>query len=142
MRRREFITLLGGAAVAYPVVARAQQPERMRRIGMLETTSLPMNLINFEAFRKALRELGHIEGRNVVMEYRSPDGRPERFPELAKELVRLNVDVIVARGTPAALAARIASETTPIVVTATAEPFTLVASIAQPSGNVTGLSSV
>jgi putative tryptophan/tyrosine transport system substrate-binding protein len=142
MKRREFITLLGGAAAAWPRAVRAQQAERVRRIGMLETTSLPLNAANFEAFRQALRELGHIEGRNLVIEYRSAEGRPERFPELAKELVRLNCDLIVTRGTPAALAAKQASETIPIVMTSTGDPFTLVSSIAHPAANITGLSSL
>jgi ABC-type uncharacterized transport system substrate-binding protein len=85
VRRREFITLLGGAAVAWPLAAHAQQLERTRRIGVLETTSLPLNAANFEAFRQALRELGYIEGRNLVIEYRSAEARPQRFPELAME---------------------------------------------------------
>ena len=140
-RRREFITLLGGVAT-WPLAARAQQAERARRIGALETTSLPLNAANFEAFRQASRELGYIEGRNLIIEYRSAEGRPERFPELAMELVRLNCDLIITRGTPAALAAKQASETIPIVMTSTAEPFTLVSSIAHPAGNITGLSSL
>jgi putative ABC transport system substrate-binding protein len=77
--RRKFLATLGGAA-AWPLAARAQQPERVRRIGILETTSRPLNAANFEALREGLRELGHIEGRNLVIEYRSADGRPERFP--------------------------------------------------------------
>jgi ABC-type uncharacterized transport system substrate-binding protein len=141
VKRRAFITLLGGAAV-WPLAARAQQAERVRRIGALETTSLPLNAANFEAFRQALRELGYIEGRNLVIEYRSAEGRPERFPELAMELVRLNCDLIITRGTPAALVAKQASETIPIVMTSTADPFTLVSSIAHPAGNITGLSSL
>ena len=84
-RRREFITLLGGVAT-WPLAARAQQAERARRIGALETTSLPLNAANFEAFRQASRELGYIEGRNLIIEYRSAEGRPERFPELAMQL--------------------------------------------------------
>ena len=140
-RRREFITLLGGVAT-WPLAARAQQAERARRIGALETTSLPLNAANFEAFRQALRELGYIEGRNLIIEYRFAEGRPEHFPELAMELVRLNCDLIITRGTPAALAAKQASETIPIVMTSTAEPFTLVSSIAHPAGNITGLSSL
>jgi len=141
-KRRAFITLLGGAAVAWPLAARAQQAERVRRIGALETTSLPLNAANFEAFRQALRELGYIEGLNLIIEYRSAEGRPEHFPELAMELVRLNCDLIITRGTPAALAAKQASETIPIVMTSTAEPFTLVSSIAHPASNITGLSSL
>jgi ABC-type uncharacterized transport system substrate-binding protein len=142
MNRRVFVTLLGGAAASWSLAARAQQAERVRRIGILETTSRPLNAANFEAFREALRELGHIEGRNLVIEYRSADGRSERFPELATELVRLNCDLIITRGTPASLAAKQASETIPIVMTAIAEPFTLVSSIAHPGGNITGLSSL
>ena len=142
IRRRQVITLLGGAAAAWPLTAHAQQSERVRRIGILETTSRPLNGANFEALREALRELGHIEGRNLVIEYRSADGRPERFPELATELVRLNCDLIITRGTPAALAAKQASEAIPVVMTATAEPFTLVSSIAHPGGSITGLSSL
>jgi putative ABC transport system substrate-binding protein len=142
MRRRDFITLLGGAVIAWPLVARAQRPERVYRIGVLETTSRPSNAANFEAFRQTLRELGYMEGRNLVIEYRSADGRPERFPELATELVRLNCDLIITRGTPATLAVKQADETIPVVMAATAEPFTLVSSIAHPGGNITGLSSL
>src|SRR5262245_46519901 len=134
--------LLSGTVIAWPLAARAQQPERVHRIGLLETTSRPLNAANFEAFRQALRELGYIEGRNLVIEYRSADGLPERFPELATELVRLNCDLIITRGTPAALAAKQASEAIPVVMTATAEPFALVNSIAHPGGNITGLSSL
>ena len=139
--RRKFLATLGGAAAAWPLAARAQQTERVRRIGVLETTSLPLNAANFEAFRQALRELGHIEGRNLVIEYRSAEGRPERFPELAMELVRLNCDLIVTRGTPAAQAAKTATSTIPVVMAAIGEPFGMgvIASLARPGGNVTGL---
>src|SRR5215469_16134008 len=116
MKRRAFITLLGGAAVAWPLAARAQQ--LARRIGMLETISPQANAANFDALRKGLRELGYDEGRSLIIEYRSADGRAERFPALAAELVRLNVDVIVTRGTPSALAARNATRTIPIVMAA------------------------
>jgi putative ABC transport system substrate-binding protein len=142
VRRREFITLVGAAAAAWSFTARAQQAGGMKRIGMLETTSLALNTANFEAFRQSLRELGYVEGRNLVIEYRSAEGRPERFPGLAAELVRLNVDIIVARGTPATLAAKTATGTLPIVMTSTGEPFTLVRSIAHPGGNITGFSSL
>ena len=90
MKRREFITLLGGAA-AWPLVARAQQGERRRRIGVLETVSVTLNAANYDALRQGLRELGYVEGRNLVIEYRSADGRAERFPDLATELVRRDV---------------------------------------------------
>src|SRR6516162_10029396 len=102
-RRRHFLTLLGGAA-AWPLAANVQQ--LARRIGILETIPPQANAANFDALRKGLRELGYDEGRSLIIEYRSADGRAERFPALAAELVRLNVDVIVTRGTPSALAAR------------------------------------
>src|SRR5881392_4231534 len=101
MKRREFIALLG-ATVTWPLAARAQQGERMRRIGVLETVSVTLNAANYDALRQGLRELGYVEGRNLVIEYRSADGRAGRFPDLATELVRPKVDLIVTRGTPAA----------------------------------------
>jgi putative ABC transport system substrate-binding protein len=138
--RREFMTLLGGAA-AWPLAARAQLNAKLHRIGILETTSPSSNAINVAALRQGLRDRGYIEGENLLLEYRSADGRADRFPELAAELIRLNVDLIVARGTPAVMAARDASRNTPIVATALAEPYSVVASLARPGGNVTGLSS-
>ena len=89
MKRRAFIAALGGAA-AWPLVARAQQPARVWRVGLLETIPAPANAANFDALRKGLRELGYDEGRSLIIEYRSADGRAERFPALAAELVRLN----------------------------------------------------
>src|SRR6516164_6679666 len=106
IRRRKFLATLGGAAAAWPLVARAQQPGRVWRIGVLETTSMELNAANFEAFRQSLRELGYIEGQNLIIEYRSTEGRGERFADLAADLLRLNIDVIVTRGTPAVLAAK------------------------------------
>src|SRR5262245_59437452 len=139
--RREFITLLGGAAVGWPLGARAQLNPKPHRIGVLETTSLSSNAINMAALRQGLRDHGYIEGQNLLLEYRFADGRADRFPELAAELIRLNVDLILARGTPAVIAARDVSTDTPIVATALAEPYSVVASLARPGGNVTGLSS-
>ena len=139
-RRREFITLFGGAAVAWPLTARAQQAGRTRRIGVLETTSMELNAANFEAFRQSLRDLGYIEEQNLTIEYRSAEGRGERFADLAADLLRLNIDVIVTRGTPAVLAAKKATTTTPIVMAATGDPLMVVASLANPGGNITGLS--
>src|SRR5215510_5734244 len=110
--RRQFLTLLGGAAVAWPLAARAQQPGRIWRIGVLGTTSMDLNAANFAAFRQSLRELGYIEEQNLIIEYRSAEGRGERFAELAADLLRLNIDVIVTRGTPAVLAAKKATTTT------------------------------
>jgi putative ABC transport system substrate-binding protein len=140
MRRRDFITLIGSAAAAWPLAARAQSSGKVWRIGVLETTSMSVNAANFDAFRQGLRELGYVEGRNIIIEYRSADGRAERFPDLAADLLSLNVDVIVGRGTPAALAARKATTTTPIVMAAMGEPLMLVSSLAHPGGNLTGLS--
>ena len=142
MNRREFITLVGGTVIAWPLAARAQQSEKIWRVGLLETTTAERNATNLFALKQALLDLGYVEGRNLAMEYRSADGRAERFEELAAELVRLNIDVILARGTPAILAAKKASGTIPVVMTAGANPFTFVTSLARPGGNVTGLSSL
>jgi len=143
MRRREFIALLGGAAVAWPLAARAQPVSKVWRIGILETTSKELNARNLAAFYKGLRELGYVEGQNLIVDYRSSDGRNERLQEYASELVRLRPDAIVVRGTPQALAAMAVSGTIPIVMTAIADPVGsgLVANLAHPGGNVTGLSS-
>jgi putative tryptophan/tyrosine transport system substrate-binding protein len=143
MRRREFISLLGGVA-AWPLAARAQQPSRVYRIGVLELSPAASNAANFDALRKGLRELGYVEGQNLVLDYRSADGGAERFPQLAAELLRLNVDLIVTRGTPAVMAAKNATGTVPIVMAASAEPVEtgVVARLARPGGNVTGLSAL
>src|SRR5260370_20913990 len=143
MKRREFITLASGAAVAWPLAARGQQPAKAHRIGILETVSSSSNGKNLDALRRGLRELGYVENQNYILEYRSADGHGERFPVLADELVRLHVDLIVTRGTPAAQAAKNATETIPIVMAAIGEPLGVgvVASLARPGGNVTGLSA-
>jgi len=94
MKRREFITFLGGAAATWPLAARAQQAMKSYRIGMLETISPALNAAQLDAFRKGLRELGYVEGINYAIEYRSADGRAERFPELAAELVRLCLSTV------------------------------------------------
>ena len=140
MRRRDLIALLGGAA-AWPLVARAQQSERMRRVGVLETTPLELNASNFDAFRRTLGDLGYREGQSLMIEYRSADGGAERFGDLVADLLRLNVDVIVTRGTPAVLAAKQATTTIPIVMAAIGEPLAVISSLAHPTGNITGLSS-
>jgi ABC-type uncharacterized transport system substrate-binding protein len=138
--RREFITLLGGAAVAWPLAARAQQATKHYRIGMLFPTSPTANAANLNAFRQRLQELGYVEGRNLVIDYRSAEGRPDRFPVLAAELVNLKADLIMTRGTPAALAAKSATRTIPVVMAAIGEAVEtgVVASIAHPGGNITG----
>ena len=140
--RRQFITLLGGAATAWPLAARAQQRDRLHRIGMLDNTSAELNAANLDGFRQGMRELGYVEGENFVLEYRSADGRAERYPKLASDLVRLKVDAIVTRGTPAVLAAKNATSTIPIISAALAEPLLVVSSISRPGGNVTGLSAL
>jgi putative tryptophan/tyrosine transport system substrate-binding protein len=143
LRRRQFLTLLGGGAVALPLAARAQPMAKVWRVGMLETTAATLNAANLDAFRQALRQLGYVEGQNLIVEYRSGDGHIDRFPQLAAELVHLNVDIIITRGTPAALAAKKATTTIPIVMAAIGEPVEtgMVASLARPGGNVTGLSA-
>ena len=143
MKRREFFALAGSAMVTWPLAARAQQPARIYRIGILETVSSSLNVKNIDALRRGLRELGYVENQNYILEYRSADGDGARFPLLADELVRLHVDLIVTRGTPAAQAAKNATETIPIVMAAIGEPLGVgvVASLARPGGNVTGLSA-
>src|SRR5262245_39513186 len=99
MRRREFITLLGGAA-AWPLASRAQKPEKIARIGYLSSAN-PRSMPAFQAFEQRLRELGYIDGRNIVIEYRNAEGEVDRLPDLAADLVRLDVNVIVTATDPA-----------------------------------------
>src|SRR5439155_8590636 len=138
VNRRAFITLLGGAAAAWPLAARAQQVGKIYRIGILEPIPAARNAANLDALRKGLRELGYVEGRNLVIEYRSADGRDERFPDLASELVRLKVDLIVTRGTPAAVAAKSATGRIPVVMATMGGPGAIVQSFAHPGSNITG----
>jgi putative tryptophan/tyrosine transport system substrate-binding protein len=138
MRRREFVVALGGVA-AWPLVARAQQARRVYRLGFLAITrDLPRT---WKALIDGLRAHGYVEGQNLIIEWRYSEGQAERWPELARELVGLNVDAIVVNTTPAALAAKRATSTIPIVITAAFDPVGagLVASLAKPGGNVTGL---
>src|SRR5262245_49127639 len=141
MQRRKFITLLGGAATAWPLVARAQPSGKVYRIGFLGVTSHAEYGRHPDALRTGLRQLGYEEGNNIVFEYRWAEGRYERLPALAAELVNLNVDVLVAHSTPGARAAKQATSTIPIVIAAVADPVDvgLVASLARPGGNLTGL---
>src|SRR5712671_7487405 len=139
MKRREFISLLGGAAVVRPLAARAQQ-SKVARIGVLY-----IGLADAESFKKELRdgllELGYVEGQNIAFEFRSAEGKLDRLPELAAELVRLKVDVIVPLYVPCALAAKQATREIPIVIIA-ADPVEtgIVPSLARPGGNITGVS--
>jgi putative ABC transport system substrate-binding protein len=141
MERRTFMAMLTGGIVVAPRVSEAQQATKVPRIGYLGPT-LAANPHMIEAFLQGLRDLGYVEGRNVVIEYRSAEGKLERYPALVAELVALKVDVIFVPGTPAAVAAKQATKTIPIVFTAVADPVAdgLVTSLARPGGNVTGLS--
>ena len=139
MRRREFIALVGGLATA-PLVAKAQQAEKLYRIGILSPERPPPELL--EAFQQGLRELGYVEGKNVAFEIRNSEGDGQELAALASQLVGLKVDVILAVNTPGALTARNATTTIPIVITRVADPLEsgLVSSLSRPGGNITGLS--
>jgi putative tryptophan/tyrosine transport system substrate-binding protein len=129
--RREFITLLGGAAAAWPLAARAQQQGKIPRIGIIDDA--PM----WNAFREGLRDLGYLEGQNIAFEYRTADGVPERLAEAATDLVRRPVDIIATYGTPSSIAAKAATTTTPIVMIGVGDVLRtgLVQSFAHPGGS-------
>jgi ABC-type uncharacterized transport system substrate-binding protein len=140
MDRRTFIGLLGGLLAA-PLPAKAQQARKVYRIGILEPIPAAQNSVNLDALRKGLRELGYVEGQNLIIEYRSADGHAERFPDLAAELLRLKVDLIVTRGTPAATAAKNATATIPVLMATMGDPRAIVASFAHPGANITGVTT-
>jgi putative ABC transport system substrate-binding protein len=138
--RRTFIGTLAGGLLASPFTALAQQPTKLPRIGVLGNEDTPP----WEGFRQGMRELGYVDSRNVTMEWRWSEGKTERLPALAIELVQLKVDIIVASGTQAIRAAKQATSTIPIVMTVSAYPdkIGLVESLARPGGNITGLSNL
>ena len=140
MNRRAFIGSLASALLAAPLAAEAQRTTRVPRIGILGSHDVPF----WQSFREGLRELGYVEGSTITIEYRWAGEREDRFPELASELVRLGADAIVTWGTPAALAAKTATNTIPIVMAASGNPLGtgLIASLARPGGNITGSSSL
>jgi ABC-type uncharacterized transport system substrate-binding protein len=138
--RRQFITLLGGAAAAWPLAAGAQQTGNLPRIGILWPNPLTASGHFVDAFRQGLRELGYVEGQNVTIEFRSAEGKMERLPDLAAELVRLPVDVIQTATSPTIRAAQQATRTIPIIMGNSQDPVSegFVASLARPGGNITG----
>ncbi len=142
MRRRQFMILVGGAPVAWPLAAGAQQAGKVRRIGFLARTSAASLSPLVDSFRQGLRDLGWVEGNNISIEYQFGDGQLGPLGDLAAALVRLNVDVIVTVDTPPTQAAKSATSTIPIVIAVSADPVGagLVESLAHPGGNITGLS--
>src|SRR5215472_8634195 len=141
IKRREFITLIGGAAAAWPLAARAQQTAgKTVSVGILALEELSP----IDTFRQALNDLGYVEGKNVRFEHRYAKGRNERFPELANDLIGLKVDIILTWGTEAALAAKEATTTIPIVMGAVGDPVGsgIVTNLARPAANITGFSSL
>jgi putative ABC transport system substrate-binding protein len=137
------VLILLPALLAAPLAAGAQQPAKVPRIGFLSATTPGVSTLALDAFRQGLRELGWVEGQNIVVDYRLTEGRPDRLPDLAAELVQLKVDIIVAEATQGVAAAKNATTTIPIVmISGSADPVGLgfVASLARPGGNVTGLS--
>jgi putative tryptophan/tyrosine transport system substrate-binding protein len=145
MDRRQFVSTLAGGIVTAPHAGEAQQPGKVYRIGVLSPFASSSGPSSFAAFPQTLRELGYVEGRNVALEYRWADGRPDRLPDLAASLVRLQVDLIFsAWGSPAALAAKKATSMIPIVFAAVGDAVGvgLIASLSRPGGNVTGATAM
>jgi putative ABC transport system substrate-binding protein len=142
MRRRDLLAAFSSVIASWPVAARAQQPARMKRIGILLYTKQEQAIFN--PLLRGLEALGHVEGKTVAIEYRDAEGKPERLPELANELVRLNPDVIYSFGGEQAPSVKKATSTIPIVVVVSTDPVAsgIVASLARPGGNITGVTYV
>ena len=143
--RRELLIALGAGALAAPLVAAAQQPARVYRVGFLSLLPHQQAVSHIKALQEGLRGLGYVEGRNIVLEYRFADGKADRLPDLAAELIHLKVDVLVAGfGTLPALAAKKATSAIPVVFSFVSDPVGsgVVANLARPGGNITGLSTV
>jgi putative ABC transport system substrate-binding protein len=140
MKRRDFIKLIGSAAAVWPLGARGQQPTRVSRVGILSDYSPLLAAKSLDPFVQGLRDLGYLEGQNIAFEHRHGDGNNAILPSLAAELVRLQPDVILAVGTPAAQAAKGATQTIPVVFSRAADPvgMGLIPSLARPGGNLTG----
>ena len=139
--RRKLLVALGAGALAAPLTSFAQQKGKVWRIGFLHAASASGIAGRVEALRTGLRDLGYVEGKNLVIEFRWAEEKYDRLPELAAELVRLKVDIIVTQGTPGILAAKSATTTIPIVMASSGDPVALglIASLARPGGNVTGM---
>jgi putative tryptophan/tyrosine transport system substrate-binding protein len=142
MRRRDFFTIVARAAVAWPFATQAQQSVKVYRIGVLGSADPGGYVAQIDALRLGLQDHGYVEGKNITIEYRWAEGKYDRLPALAAELVRLKVDVIITHGTPAALAAKQVTTTIPIVMAIVGNPVEngIVSSIARPGGNITGSS--
>src|SRR5713101_3494585 len=145
MKRRDFITLLGGSAAAWSLAARAQQSEKVRRIGVLwRAASAEQEGSNFKSLVKGFSDAGYVEGRDITLEHRFPNEMPDRFKSMAAELASSNVDVLIGVGNNAATSAKDATTAIPVVFVLVADPVgsKLVDSLAQPRGNATGLSNL
>ena len=144
MRRRDFVTTLGAAAAAWPIVARAQQARKMPRLCFLTFDPGTLQSTRFVEFFEGLRDLGYVQGQSILIDYLTADGQAQRYPALAAECVRLGADVIATSTTPATLVAKSATQTIPIVMIGLGDPVGtgLVDSLARPGGNVTGLSQM
>ena len=144
MRRRAFITLIGGAAASWPLAAHAQQANKGRRIGFMGNSTAALEANVLAPFHAELRARGYQEGRNIEIEYRWAEGQYERLPKLVAELLAAKVELIVTAGTPATLAVKRATTSVPLVMIAVGDPVGngIVPSLAHPGGNITGLSSI